>query len=77
MSQEDLIKEIKKILENHKIPNILTQQDLLKYYGFSISWQNKWRSRSQTNPIPYIKVGGEIRYIKEKFEAWLMLQEVA
>ncbi len=80
MSNKDFINEIKNILEKNKIPKTLTQKDLEKYYGFSISWQRKFRNRNSKGVesiLPHYKLLGEIRYDRDEIEQWIRQHRVA
>jgi predicted DNA-binding transcriptional regulator AlpA len=46
----------------------LNPKELEEIYGFSRSWQSKKRMLCS---IPYIKVGGHIRYSVEAINKWL------
>ena len=49
----------------------VTSKELQEIYGFSQSWLSKARMANSTVNIPYIKVGGHVRYSVEVINKWL------
>jgi len=45
----------------------LTPDELLEEYGFGLKWQAKWRRLG----LPYVKLGGYVRYDRLQIEAWI------
>lgn len=44
-----------------QIPHLLLQQDAADYLGVSTRWLE--RNRAAEEPIPYVRLGGSIRYL--------------
>lgn len=49
----------------------VTPRELEEIYGFSRSWLSKCRMQGSKIHVPYIKVGGHVRYSIEKVNQWL------
>ena len=49
----------------------VTPRELEEMYGFSRSWLSKCRMQDSKIRLPYIKVGGHIRYSIEQVNQWL------
>lgn len=55
----------------------LTPHELLYEFGFGLKWQDKWRSRKMgTARLPFIKLGGYVRYDRVQIEAWIVKHSV-
>lgn len=52
----------------------LSPEQLHKEYGFGLDWQAKRRSSKcpQHERIPFIKLGGFVRYDQEIIELWIL-----
>lgn len=50
----------------------LTPDELLEEYGLGKKWQDKWRPLG----LPYIKLGGYIRYHRETVEEWILKHSI-
>lgn len=48
----------------------LDAREAAKYLGISVHTLDTWRS-TKRHVIPYLKVGGRIRYRKSDLDAWL------
>lgn len=46
----------------------LTPEELMEEYSFGKKWQDKMRSKKL---IPYIKLGGYVRYDRHEIDAWV------
>lgn len=46
----------------------LTPDELEQEYGLRKKWQDKWRPLG----LPYIKLGGYIRYHRDAVEKWIL-----
>lgn len=49
---------------------LMSPKELSEYLGVKESSLAVWRT-NKTYPLPYIKVGGRIRYMKESVDKWL------
>ena len=49
---------------------LISPQELAQYLGVSVNSLAVWRT-NKTYPIPYIKVGGKIRYDIDDINQWL------
>lgn len=49
---------------------LISPKELAEYLGISINSLAVWRT-NKTYPIPYIKVGGKIRYDLDDINQWL------
>lgn len=52
---------------------LLTEQEASDWSGLSVPTLQTWRSRPPKNqePIPFVKVGGVIRYRSDDLEKWI------
>lgn len=49
---------------------LMTQQEAAEYLGTTVGTLNTWRHHGK-NPIPFVRWGNRIKYIKEDLENWI------
>jgi len=55
----------------------LTPDELFEEYGLGKKWQDKWRSYKMGSArLPFIKLGGYVRYDRQEIEAWIVKHSV-
>lgn len=57
--------------------HFLSPDELLAEFGFGLKWQAKWRaSKMGAARIPYIKLGGYVRYSRQQIEQWILKHSI-
>ena len=49
---------------------LMTQQEAAEYLGTTVGTLNTWRHYGK-NPIPFVRWGNRIKYLKEDLENWI------
>ena len=56
-----------------QINKLLKPQEVADMFGISKETLNTWRA-TQRYPLPYVKIGGRVRYKAEDIQNWLSLR---
>lgn len=62
------------VLHNNSAIELMSTKKAAKYLDVSAGTLNNWRSDKSVQ-IPYIKLGGSVRYKKESLDAFIESQE--
>ena len=70
MNSQNLSNVIRELLEDKQQQRLLAENEAAKYLGINPGTLSVWRSSGRYH-IPYIKVGGRVRYRLSDLEEWL------